>query len=88
MEKLNLFARSLLSKLRASDLFMRAWHTFYQGFSVVFLAGLLNVAHAFGKTGLAGAKSAVLALALASVMAGISALKTQFWPVLKTKLLG
>lgn len=57
------------------DLLLRAWHTFWQTFVVVFGAGLLDVFNAFQKNVGAG-KAALVALALSAVAAGLSALKT------------
>lgn len=61
-----------------SDLSKRAFHTFTQGFIVVFLAGVYNVADILGKQGWSAGKSALVALVGAAVMAGLSALKTAY----------
>lgn len=62
-------------KLPTKDLITRAAWTFAQSFLVVFLGGLLDVFNAFS-AGLDVGKAALVALALASVAAGLSALKT------------
>lgn len=59
------------------DLLKRAFHTFWQTFAVVFMAGLFDVFNAFQKDVNAG-KVALVALALAAAAAGLSALKTFF----------
>lgn len=56
----------------------KALHTFWQGFIVVFLAGVYNVADILGKQGWSAGKSALVALISAAVMAGLSALKTVY----------
>ena len=56
----------------------RALHTFWQGFVVVFLAGIYNVADILGKQGWSAGKTALVALVIAAVMAGLSALKTAY----------
>jgi hypothetical protein len=59
------------------DLLNRAFHTFWQAFVVVFLAGLTNVFGAF-QHNLGSGKSALLALSLSAVAAGLSALKSAY----------
>lgn len=61
-----------------NDVLMRAFHSFWQSFVVVFFGGLWNVLSAFQGGGLSGGKAAVVALVLAAVAAGLSALKTMF----------
>lgn len=67
----------MLHKLLQNEALKRAFHTFYQAFIPVFLAGVLNVLGAF-QTGLGAGKSALLALLAAAVAAGISALKSAY----------
>lgn len=57
------------------DLLKRALHTFWQTFTVVFMAGLLDVFSAFQKDVHAG-KAALVALTLAAIASALSALKT------------
>lgn len=54
---------------------VRALHTFWQAFVPVFLGGVMNVAHVYGQGGVSGAKSALIALIVAAVAAGLSAVK-------------
>lgn len=65
-----------MSSIQLKDLFERAAHSFWQAFIPVFVGGLANVAHVYGQSGAAGVKSAVVALGVAAVAAGLSALKT------------
>lgn len=65
-----------------NDLLKRAFHTFWQTFVVVFGAGLLDVFQAFQNDVHAG-KAALVALVLAAVAAGLSALKTLLAPAVK-----
>lgn len=65
-----------MTRIQLEDLLGRAFHTFYQAFIPVFVGGLANVAHVYGQSGAAGVKSAVVALGVAAVAAGLSALKT------------
>jgi len=57
------------------DLLIRAAHTFWQTFAVVFMAGALDVFNAFHKN-LGTGKAALVALVLSAVAAGLSAIKT------------
>lgn len=57
------------------NLVMRAVHTFWQSFLVVFTAGMFDVFNAF-KTNLSAGKMALVSLVIAALAAGLSALKT------------
>lgn len=65
-----------LKQLYDNPVIHKPFHTFYQAAIPVFLAGWLNVAHAFQNGGLAAGKAAGLALLIAIGAAGISAVKT------------
>lgn len=58
-----------------NNLAKRAFHTFWQAFIPVFVAGLTNVFNAF-HSNLGAGKSALVALVVSAVAAGLSALKT------------
>lgn len=68
--------KALLSRLWSIPLVRKAVHTFWQTFTVVFLAGVSNLLSAFVHGGLAAGQSALIALVLAASAAGLSALKT------------
>lgn len=58
---------------------VRAFHTFWQAFLAVFVLGLTPVIRDVLSTGtLSGSKSALLALVVAAVAAGLSALKNLY----------
>jgi hypothetical protein len=62
---------------KTKDLLTRSFHTFWQAFVVVFLAGAFDVFSAFQKDMSTG-KAALVALLLAAGAAGLSALKTAY----------
>lgn len=61
-----------------SDLSRRALHTFWQGYLVIFIPGIYNVADILGKQGWSAGKAALIALLGGSLMAGLSAVKTSY----------
>jgi hypothetical protein len=64
-------------RLVSSPLVRRAFHTFWQTFTVVFVAGISDILNAFSSQGLKASSAALLALVVAAGAAGLSALKTQ-----------
>lgn len=65
-----------MSEQEVQAILVRGFHTFWQAFIAVFILGLTPVVSDVLKTGsLSGAKSALLALVVAAVAAGLSGLK-------------
>lgn len=62
--------------LQSRQIVINAEHTFWQAFVVVFFAGLTNLLSVFVHGGLDAAQSALLALIISAVAAGLSAVKT------------
>lgn len=67
----------LWAKLATNPTLVKAFHTFWQSFVVVFAGGLFNVFNDF-HNGLAGGRAALLALVLAAIASGLSALKSAY----------
>lgn len=65
-----------MSQQQVLALLVRMFHTFWQSFVAVFALGILSVTSDVLQTGtMSGAKDALLALVVASLAAGLSALK-------------
>jgi hypothetical protein len=68
-----------MSQQELQALLVRTFHTFWQSFLAVFLLGIFSVISDVLSTGsFSGAKSALLALVVASAAAGLSALKNAY----------
>lgn len=60
-------------------LLVRAFHTFWQAFVAVFLLGIFSViSDVLSTNSISGAKTALLALVVAALAAGLSALKNAY----------
>lgn len=73
----------MLNSIVHNDIITRALHTFWQAFVAVFAAGALGVLSPLLSThNLSDAESALAALVIAAVAAGLSALKSFILPLL------
>ncbi len=68
-----------MNSLNIKALLVRAFHTFWQSFTAVFLLGIFGVlSTVLSSHTLSDATSALVALVIASVAAGLSALKNAY----------
>lgn len=73
------FIIHLHQKALSNPTLVRAFHTFYQTFTGVFLVGITGV---FNTHSLSDAKTALIALTGAAVASGLSAGKSAVWPTI------
>lgn len=68
-----------MSEQEVQALLVRAFHTFWQAFVAVFVLGLTPViSDVLNTKSISGSKTAVLALVVSAVAAGLSALKNAY----------